>query len=110
MIPGTLVTVVRGSTAFFSATFYDQYGQVTQPTGAAVTIQCQQDGADVDVSIDMVAPVSPSVVWTAEWDTRNIDPNIVVYWSIHSEGPGIPYAVADGCFNLVANNANLLTF
>lgn len=109
MIPGEIVTVVRGSTAFFTATFYDQHGQVSQPSGAAVNIQCIEAGADVEILISMTPPTSPAVEWTAQWDTRNIDP-CTVYWSVHTEGGSPPYAVADGCFNLVANNANLLTF
>jgi len=109
MTPGNLVTVFRGATAYFASTFYDKNGAVTQPSGASVHLDFQQGGAEQTVSIEMTAPVSPAVAWTAEWDTRGIDPG-QVDWSIHSEGTGIPYAVQDGAFVLAANNANLETF
>lgn len=109
MTPGTPVSIFRGSTVFFASTFYDKNGAVTQPAGAAVHLQFQQDGAEQTTTLEMVAPVSPSQAWTASWDTRGIDPGSVS-WSIHSEDPSIPYAVDDGSLVLLANNANLETF
>lgn len=109
MIPGTPTVLARGATAFFSATFYDQAGNITEPSGAQVSLTFSQNGAETSALIEMTAPMSPSTTWTAEWDTRGIDPGQVSY-SIHSEGSAIPFGVTDGQFVLTANNANLETF
>lgn len=109
MIPGTPVCLTRGTTAFFATTFYDQAGAVSQPNGASLNVVFIENGVTTTASIDMTAPASPSVQWTAEWDSRGADPGRV-WWSIHSVMSGIPYTVGDGSFELTANNANLPTF
>ena len=100
----------RGGTAILTTTFYDQFGQVTQPPGAVMVLVFNNlDGTRGTVSLTMTAPILPIVAWTAEWDTRNVAPG-AVWASVHSMGPGIPYAVEDFQFTLSANNANVLTF
>ncbi len=102
--------LTRGATAFFTTTFYDQSGVITQPTTATINLvyPSAADGSPQPVSIAMVAPVSPAVAWTAQWDSRNAGVGSVA-WSIHSD-PGPPFAVEDGNFTLAANAANLVTF
>ena len=59
----------------------------------------------------MVPPTGQDVAWTAQWDTRNVFPGRVVYWSIHTgQSDPIPVAVEDGQFKLTANPANLPSF
>jgi hypothetical protein len=107
---GTQV-IYRGTTVQFSTTFYDVNGNVVQPAGAVVNITClvAAGNAQQDVAVTMVAPVAPSVAWTAMWDTRNIGAG-PVQWSVHTTNPTIPEVVEDGSFILSANNANLTTF
>lgn len=107
---GCETKVPRGATIRFSTTFYDYDGVVTQPPGAYVNIEYPLPDGTTDTDlVAMTAPNSPSVAWTAEWDTRNAGVGSVEY-SIHSTGSVIPYAVEDGEFILSANPANLLTF
>ncbi|MDE2471768.1 MAG: hypothetical protein KGL35_24360 [Bradyrhizobium sp.] len=102
-------TYYRGTTIIFNTTFYDQTGAVSNPPGAALHLSYIQNGVQTEETIEMTAPVPPSNIWSAEWDSRGVSPGTVA-WSIHSEGSVIPYAVSDGSFILSANNANLLTF
>lgn len=109
----TTVCLVRGQTAYWTTTFYDQNGNVTQPGSATINVvypdaQGAGTGGTDTTSISMVAPTPPAVTWTAQLDTRGFGPGSVA-WSIHSD-PGPPYAVEDGSFTLTANPANLLTF
>ncbi len=100
----------RGGTAILTTTFYDQYGNVTQPPGAVMNLVFTKlDGTQGNASLSMTSPIPPIVTWTAEWDTRNVAPGSV-WASVHSTGPGIPYAVEDFRFTLGANNANVPTF
>jgi hypothetical protein len=101
---------VRGGTAFWQTTFYDQFGVVTQPGSAVINVVYPnpQTGNDSSTTVNMIAPTGPSVIWTAELDTREFGIG-TVSWSIHSQ-PGPPFAVEDGQFTLTANPANLLTF
>lgn len=98
----------RGTTIQFSTTFFDFSGNVVQPNAATVAIAFDPNADEAAVTLPMVAPTGPAVVWTAQWDTRNLDPG-AVYWSIHSSAP-VPVAVEDGRLTLTANLANLPTF
>jgi hypothetical protein len=100
----------RGATVQFSTTFKDANGNVTQPASAAVSIVYPLVGGGMSnpLSVPMTPPTFPAVVWTAQWDTRDVGPG-VVYCSIHSGG-GPPSSVEDFQFTLTANPANLLTF
>lgn len=110
MTPFQSVFFYRGTTVNFSSTFYDLNGVVVQPTGAAVNIWWTDlNGNEQQTLVQMAAPTSPAVAWTAQWDTRSVDPG-TVSWSVHSEGNSVPYGVGDGTFDLLANNANLQTF
>lgn len=110
MSNNSFTTVVfRGATAFFATTFYDANGNVTQPSGAEINIvSSDPTGAPVQSTVTMAPPVSPNVVWIAEWDSRGAGPG-KVSWSIHTAPPG-PFSVEDGDFLLSANSANLLVF
>lgn len=105
----TTPCIARGTTVRFYSTFFDPSGNVVQPTGAAINIWYIEDGLVQQTLVEMTAPTGSSVVWTAQWDTREVAPGIV-NWSVHSEGVFAPYAVGDGAFELTANNANLETF
>ena len=110
MLTPASTVVFRGATAFFTTTFYDQNGVVSQPAGAVLNI-AYNDGAGggVDtVPVTMVGPTFPAVTWTAQWDSRGAGPGTVAC-SIHTTG-GVPAAVEDFQFQLTANTANLLTF
>lgn len=96
----------RGATIQFATTFYDANKNVMNPPGAVITLHFL-DGTQA--TITMVAPSGPQTQWTAQWDSRGQQPGPVSF-SVHSTGPGIPYAVDDGQFTLTANNANLPTF
>jgi predicted carbohydrate-binding protein with CBM5 and CBM33 domain len=96
----------RGATIQFATTFYDANKNVVNPAGAVVELTLP-DGATA--SVNMVAPSGPQVQWTAQWDSRGVEPGSVAF-SIHSTGSSIPYAVEDGQFTLTANNANLEAF
>ena len=102
--------IVRGATAFWTTTFYDQFGNVTQPGSATINVVYPDSasGSTDTTQVTMTAPTPPAVTWTAELDTRGFGIG-AVSWSIHSD-PGPPYAVEDGEFILTANPANLLTF
>lgn len=103
-------TIARGTTVVFLSQFFDEDGNLINPTSAVVNVE--YNGCNgVQQQIPMVAPGTPGgdpVYWSAQWDSRGADPG-VVYWSIHSGQPG-PYSVEDGQFTLTANKANLLTF
>lgn len=109
MTPFAATYFYRGTTVYFSSTFYDVNGAVVQPSGAAINLSYIEDGQVRSTLVEMTPPVSPAVAWTAQWDTRLIQPG-VVNWSVHSETPTLPYGVGDGSFTLLANNANLPTF
>lgn len=104
-----MISFYRGTTVNFAATFQDVNGNVIQPSGAAVNIVYFENGEQQAVDVEMNAPMSPGTQWTAEWDSRSVTPGPVT-WSIHSKSTGIPYAVQDGTFQLLANSANLETF
>lgn len=99
----------RGTTIYFSTTFYDENGEVTQPVAAFVSIACLDlNGNPLTVApIAMTPPVIGSISWTANWDTRSIGTGNV-YYSIHTQG--FPAAVEDGRFILSGNLANLPMF
>lgn len=101
--------IVRGTTVQFATTFLDGSGNITQPSGAAINLSYLENGTAQEEEIEMTAPTDGGTSWTAQWDTRGVSP-CHVSWSIHSESSGIPYVVQDGSFDLVANNANLVTF
>lgn len=102
--------ITRGSTIQFSTIFYDVNGNVTQPSGAVVEIECiTPQGSATTLQLTMIGPMAPATNWTALWDTRGTGPGPVQY-SVHSTGPEAPYAVGDGKFSLTADNANLVTF
>jgi len=96
----------RGATAFFSTLFFDINGNPTQPNGALLSIAYASEQLQAETaSIVMTAPVSPSLAWTAEWDSSLSNPG-VIQWSISTTG-GVPRTVQDGSFILTANAANL---
>jgi hypothetical protein len=74
-----------------------------------ITCLVAAGNAQQDVAVTMVAPVAPSVAWTAYWDTRNIGAGPVQF-SVHTTNPTLPDCVEDGNFILSANAANLISF
>lgn len=102
--------LTRGTTIYFTTTFYDQNNNIVQPDSATINIVYpdQTSGGTDTATVNMTAPSAPATAWTAEWDSRAVGPG-TVSWSLHSE-PGPPYAVEDGSFVLTANPANLSTF
>jgi hypothetical protein len=102
--------IARGSTVFFTTTFYDITGAVTQPAGAIVALAyTDENGAQIDNAIvTMTSPTGPATAWVGQWDSRSIGPGVVAC-SIHTTG-GVPAAVQDFQFTLSANTANLPTF
>jgi hypothetical protein len=108
---GNVQVIYRGTTAQFATTFYDVAGNVVQPAGATINIVCLVAAGNAQQTIDipMVAPVPPSVAWTAYWDTRNIGAGPVQF-SVHTTNPTLPDCVEDGNFILSANAANLISF
>lgn len=108
MIGGAL-TEFRGGTIQWATFFYDFDGvTVVTPASAFVNISyLDTTGATQTVLIPMVNPGNPALRWTAQWDSRGVDPGPVA-WSIHSSGSTV--AVEDGAFTLTANQANLPTF
>ncbi len=103
--------IYRGATIQFATNFFDFNGEITQPSGALVNIKYQTPtpGVEATTSVEMSPPAGAETRWTAVWDTRNVGPGLV-YWSIHTEGAIVPYAVEDGRFNIEANAANVPTF
>lgn len=100
----------RGVTIYFQTNFFDLNQDQTQPPGAFVNIEYfDLNGNPQTIDVPMTAPSGLVTTWTTLWDSRGANPG-AVYWSIHSTGPGVPYAVEDGSFMLTANNANLPTF
>lgn len=110
MAVATTKVFFRGTTVFFTSTFYDQNNNVVQPFGAAINIDFPVPGGGTNkqVSISMVS-VTPN--WTAQWDSRGAGAGLVSF-SVHSISiaDAIPVVVGDGTFQLSANPANLLTF
>lgn len=110
LVSSNTASVFRGGTAILTTTFYDQFNNVVQPPGAVMNLVFTKlDGTQGTASLPMTGPIPPVVTWTAEWDTRNVAPG-AVWVSVHSTGPGIPYAVEDFRFVLKANNANVPAF
>jgi len=99
----------RGATVQFKTTFYDIDGEISQPFGAVINITYPDvDGEQQTVEVDMESVVGETY-WIALWDTRDVGPG-TVFFSIHTTGDEIPFAVEDGRFNVVANAANLPSF
>lgn len=101
----------RGSTVYFSTTFYGADGcTVVQPSAAFINLVYPDiDGTTTDTELlTMTPPVSGQVAWTAQWDSRGAGFGAVSA-SVHSASP-IPCAVEDFQFVLIANPANLPTF
>lgn len=100
----------RGTTVYFTTTFYDVAGDVVQPSTATINVVFPDPGGlETDtVTVNMTGPTAPATAWTAQWDSRGSGIG-AVSWSIHSD-PGPPFGVEDGEFVLTGNPANLLTF
>jgi hypothetical protein len=110
MLTPSTVVIVRGGTAQFSTTFFDFDGNAVNPQGAVVNIVYPLPGGGQEtVAVNYTAPSAPSFVWVAQWDSRGAA-NGAVSCSVHTTGPGIPFAVEDFEFVLTANPANLVTF
>lgn len=108
-LTGNLQTVIRGATIQFATTFFDVNNNPINPDSA--TINILPSLATAPVTVPMVAPAPPGLIWTALWDTRNVPAPQTVYWSIHTGSlDPIPVTAEDGTFQLSANPANLLTF
>jgi hypothetical protein len=103
--------VTRGTTVFFTTTFFDVDGNIVQPDNATINIAYTNTaGAQVAASIAMTPPTAPAVTFTAQWDSRGVNPGNVS-WSIHTGADDPPpVTVEDGTFTLTANPANLPTF
>lgn len=101
--------VFRGATAFFTITFYDQNGQIVQPSGGQITLEYTFQGQLTNTTITLTPPTPPNTTWTGVWDSRGASPGPVL-GSLHSVSGGTPYAVTDFNFILSANSANLVTF
>jgi hypothetical protein len=96
----------RGATAFFSTTFYDINGNITQPPGATLSILYQNETFNPTTAlIPMMGPTGSQTAWTAQWDSSLAGPG-TVQWSVSTTG-GPPRSVQDGFFVLTANAANL---
>lgn len=98
----------RGTTVYFTTTFYNVSGLVVQPSSATINIVFPASGGTATALVPMTAPTGSSVVWTASWDSRGSGLG-GVSWSLHSD-PGPPFGVEDGYFVLTGNAANLLSF
>ncbi len=109
MLSNTQV-VTRGTSVYWTTTFYDVNKNIAQPGSATINILYSdpESGNPVPVQVAMTPPAGAAVTWTALWDTRGTGAGNVS-WSIHSD-PGPPFAVEDGNFTLTANAANLVTF
>lgn len=105
---GSVTAFARGTTVFFSATFYDQNSFVVQPSSATINIVYPASGGTATASVSMTGPAAPAVNWTGQWDSRGSGVG-AVSWSLHSD-PGPPFGVAEGEFILTGNPANMLTF
>lgn len=109
----------RGGTIPFTTTFYDVFGNVSQPAGAPqVRISYPLAvGGTTTITIPMIPPGgtlpggavnSNANAWMAEWDSRGAGSGIV-YYSVETPGSP-PVSVEDGQFTLTANAANQPTF
>lgn len=98
----------RGTTIIFLVTFKDQNGNVVQPPGGQVSITPPGGSVQTYPLIPPGGAGGDPVQWLGSWDSRGSNPG-KVYWSIHSATP-LPVTVADGFFQLNANQANLISF
>lgn len=104
---GETAYLFRGTTVFFSTTFYDQNNNIVQPSGASVTLVFPDPGGEGTdtATVAMTAPSAPATNWTAEWDSRASGAG-AVSGTVYTAG-GPPVAVGDFEFVLSANPANL---
>jgi hypothetical protein len=105
---GAVTVFARGTTVFFSATFYDVNNFVVQPSSATINIVYPASGGTATASVSMTAPTAPAIAWIGEWDSRGSGIG-AVSWFLYSD-PGPPFGVAEGELILTGNPANLATF
>jgi hypothetical protein len=103
--------ITRGTTVYFTTTFFNQAGAIVQPDSATINIVFPApDGSTTTALVVMTAPTSPATAWTAQWDSRGAGVG-AVSCSVHTgtDDPP-PVAAEDFTFTLTANPANLVTF
>jgi hypothetical protein len=103
----------QGATAFFSTTFLDINGNVTNPNAAFVIAAYFKSGVSASATTPMAQ--SSANIWTAQVDTRGYDAG-AVHWGLFTGfAPGVgtnlvPIGGQNGIFYLTANNATALVY
>lgn len=106
-VTGSTTQLPQGATAYWSTNFFDPNGNLVTPNNATLSLSFFVNNQLTEASQLMTPPGQAGQPWTAQFDTRGIDPNMV-QWSIHSyAGAGPPISVENGEFMLVANNATI---
>lgn len=95
----------RGATVHAEAVFFDINGAPASPSSVEITFNFVNDGERVSQSFAMSFNLLQSL-WQYDWDTAGITPGSID-WSIRSDPSTLPVYVADGCFELSGNAANL---
>ena len=101
----TVVTtdLVRGNTLHVAAVFTDYLGNPANPGSVNVSFNYVSNGSKTTQTYAMAFSAG---FWVYDWDTQDIQPGLI-QWSVFTQLDELPVYVADGCFNLDANSANL---
>lgn len=91
----------RGSTIFWTVTFYNKNGDPVDPSGATLKIAYKVAGVLTTIAVDMVD--GGSHTWTYEWDSSLADVGYVEWWAQSTDAPK---SALQGSFELDANRAN----
>lgn len=95
----------RGATVHAEVIFFDIDGGPASPASAEITFNYINEGERVSQSFAMSFNVLKSL-WQYDWNSEGITPG-TIEWSIRSDPSTQPVYVADGCFELSGNAANL---
>ena len=97
-----MTSIVRGSTAFFSATCLDKDGAPVTPSAANLYLEYIDVAMGARTRSTTAMAIAANVV-SAEWDT-SVATEGVVQWSIKATGS--TKIVQDGSLTLTANETN----